>query len=384
MVLHDPDPDPAMAPSSDGPWWLRHITADEDGLPVALSWKCWRNAAGKRRWSVRPIMDSLLVPASLKVGRWFKDLGRLGFHDALRMLGLVLEAEIFPSRGSQTALGRVVGRENKQVWTMSTEAAVLVLLCFSTRARKRQVRVRAHVVLTAWLQRLAAASIQLSHRILQLMPNCNEVCARDGAGECLHRRRAEEWFGGIRTVVGVAGALDKALIYGPFCRTVQQQLRGSIFMIASMMEDEGADSLLFSKPVMSDLAFGVKRRRRIDEDVAEAMCMSKAGSATRAAYLSGGELAVNTGTRMDAKQLQAYLLGATDAYANGINYCLQADGGRVGKPAENTYFFSLWSQQARRGGPLIPQVWSSTVSEPRARISPGFYPEFTCSSRACP
>eukprot|EP00971_Amphidinium_carterae_P310353 6167307-Amphidinium_carterae.1 len=102
-----------------------------------------------------------------------------------------------------------------------------------------------------------------------------------------------------------------------------------------------------------DLQQGAQKRRRIDEGYKwQQLGVKKYGAA--GTVLSDFHNLDGSG-KFKAEHMLSYLYAATEAMACGRNFCVQADGGRVGKPAETTYFFFMWCMEANVACVLPPQ-----------------------------
>ena len=105
---------------------------------------------------------------------------------------------------------------------------------------------------------------------------------------------------------------------------------------------------------------GPGKRRRIDEDYK----YQQSSTPRSSGHQDSLSLPRSTVAPFLAEVMLAYLFAAADQLCHGLNYCLQTDGGRVGKPASLTYFFFIWSLEADLAAALPPQVVSLACGLP--------------------
>ena len=337
------------------PFWFNHTVVTTDGEQLTLSWKVWHSST-RLLWSARPVLDTLGFSGKRTVGKIFKDL-QTDLTRSLGLLELSYHDCVLPSRHSQAARGQAISvQDHQQYWCLTSEA-LLCLLCRMGSTRQMQSRKgKAEAVLAALLERLGHGVLEdLQQHCSQLPPQAGPLCQKHRVGQCLHVGIMLGLLP-LRHVKEMGGVLVELFGQANICSKVCWVLQFTVLKCVAAFHQHANAEHLHDSCQADQLLMGPKKRRRIDEDYKAQQTASSSSQAVGSGFQDLARLPRSTVAPFLSESMLAYLFAANESLSHGLNYCLQTDGGRVGKPASLTYFFFVWSLEANIAAALPPQA----------------------------
>ena len=210
---------------------------------------------------------------------------------------------------------------------------------------------------------LAGVLERLGHGILeqclrhcsQLPPQAGPHCPKHRAGQCLHVGIIQGFIH-LQHVKEMGGILVQLFAQANICSKVKWVLQYIVLTCVAGCHRNANAQHLADVCQAEQLMMGPKKRRRIDEDYKAQQTASSSSQAAGSGFQDLAKLPRSTVSQFVSEAMMAYLCATTEYLSNGLNFCLQTDGGRVGKPATLTYFFFLWCLESNVAAALPPQV----------------------------
>ena len=335
------------------PFWFNHIVVTSAGEQIKIGWKVWQTSS-KLLWSARPVLDSLGFCSTKTVAKILSQM-KQDVTSSLDILGLTWEDSIIPSRHAQQRRGQPLSDHHQQYWCVSTEV-VLILLCRMSSTRQTQDRKnKAEAILTGLLERVGHGLLDgMQAQLANLPPQAGPPCDRHRPGQCLHVGILHR-LGELHHGRELGGILVSLFGQAHICAKAKWVLQHTTTMCATTFFQNVNPEKLKDHCQAEDLMQGPKKRRRIDEDY-KAQQSASSSSAVGSGYQDLAKLPTSTVAPFFHEHMLAYLYAASESFTQGLNFSLQTDGGRVGKPATLTYFFFLWCLETNAAAALPPQV----------------------------
>lgn len=350
--------------------YLRHDFVSCAGL-LQLRWKCHKMPGGLIQWSLRPILDALQycglrkVPDIMKP--YAKDLKKL-----CEFAGLDWSCVLIQSKQSRAARQQSVDRAHHPEWTLTTQGVLLFVSWMSMARRTLQGRQLVVEVMLAWLDRLCpSAASDARAAAARITPeNCFGCPNRCVVGICRCARRLVAQVEACVGPRGIPEVISATMAACKSCPGARSLFRFLIVKLSDSFAQNCNPDYLDPFVRSDDLLRGPHRRRRLDLDfIQDRIMMSETASLCPLASVDAKILPSTTQVELVAMDMLGALASAAEAMCDGTNFCLQADGGRVGKPAELTYLFLLWCRDADRACVLPPQVFRTTQGCPRSQAA---------------